>query len=185
MKRLFALILTLAMVCSLSLSASAVGAGDLAGGISGDKNKDIKVTVTGVSGDAATIYYVVIDWENMTFTYNYNEGTSTYDPEHHVVNTAAGDGTLGWVDGRTSAKVTVTNHSNASINVSAALGENTDPNVTASLTGAAKVLPSAVGKAVTPIDPELVATYTVNIAGKPAKANAAAFKINELTITIA
>ena len=184
MKKLFALILTLAMVFSLSVSVSAVGAGSLggSGAVSGDTNKDITVTVTGVSGSAAIIYYVVVDWESMEFTYDYKEGATTYNPETHTQSTASA-GTAGW--NKESAKVTVTNHSNASISVSAALGENTDPNVSASLTGAAKVLPSAVGKDVTPIDPDLVATYTVNIAGKPAKANAAAFKINELTITIA
>ena len=184
MKRLFALILTLAMVCSLSLSASAVGAGSIggSGAISGDQNKDITVTVTGVSGSAATIYYVVVDWESMEFTYDYKEGATTYDPETHRESTAS-TGTAGW--NKESAMVTVTNHSNASISVSAALAGNIDENVTASLNGAAKVLPSAVGKSVTPIDPDLVATYTVNIAGKPAKANAAAFKINALTITIA
>lgn len=184
MKRLFTLILTLAMVFSLSVSVSAVGAGSLgsSGAVSGDTNKDITVAVTGVSGSASTIYYVVVDWESMEFIYDYKEGTTSYNPETHQETTASA-GTAGW--NKESAKVTVTNHSNAKINVSAVLAENTDENVTASLTGGAKELPSAVGKPVIPIASDLVATYTVNVAGKPAKANAAAFKINELTIIIA
>lgn len=185
MKKVLALILAVCLMFSLAVTAGAAtkGSSDISSNdaVSGDKSNPVKVNVTGVAGSAATVYYLEIKWDPLIFTYNYKETGKVYDPEDHT-ETVTTSGTAGWQHTE-AADITVTNHSNASVTVSASIAESKVKGVEAVLTGDEQILESAVGKAMNA--PELVASFTVNVTGTPDKANTAeAFTVDTVTITI-
>ena len=113
MKKLLAGILALVMVFGLAVTASAAG-GSMTIGVSGTPADigDVEVTVT--EGETINTYYVIVAWDDLTFTYAKNN--RRWDAENHkYVN--AGGGTF--TDGAT-ANITVTNKSDVSITVTAA-----------------------------------------------------------------
>ena len=160
MKKLFCAILTLALIFSLTTGASAavVGAGSSDVGT-------VSVAVTGLGGGAGTVYYVVMDWENLTFTYNFGETRSVWKPETHSY-VSSGGGAAGWVND--SANITLTNHSNANLNVSLAFeGGGTSKaanNVTATIANHSFTLDTGEGKTFATADKD---TATVGVSGTP------------------
>lgn len=110
MKRIFAFGIVLAMILSMSVTAfAAEGSGT---GKRPGESQDIDVTAkTTSSTSIATVYSVDIEWESMTFTY-VESGSKVWNPNTHVYSTST---TSGW--DRTESKITVTNHSNASVKV--------------------------------------------------------------------
>ena len=109
MKKLFATALALAMV--LSLSTTALAAGNVNGAGVGSQDP---IDVTAKYNDDATeptVYSVDLTWEDMTFTYN-ESGTRTWDPDTHTYTDTT---SAGW--DKISATVTATNHSNAQVTV--------------------------------------------------------------------
>ena len=112
MKKLFATILAVAMLASVSVTAFAA---------TNDGTQDTKITVNGsyVSGAAgSSVISVDIEWEAMNFTYSAtSEGT--WNPATHAYD---GQTEGGWSDN--TPAITVTNHSNVAVN--ATLGFTAD-----------------------------------------------------------
>lgn len=125
MKKLFATALALAMV--LSLSTTALAAGNVNGAGVGSQDP---IDVTAKYNDDATeptVYSVDLTWEDMTFTYN-ESGTRTWDPDTHTYTDTT---SAGW--DKVTAAVTATNHSNAEVKVSFTYTPQGDTGVTASM----------------------------------------------------
>lgn len=102
-KKIFTLILSLAILMSMSMSAFAT---DNVGNNGGTAGADVNATYVGGNDDEA-YYSVDITWSDMSFTYN--GGGRTWDPTtHSYITTDAG-----WEEG--SGTITVTNHSNVAI----------------------------------------------------------------------
>lgn len=103
MKKIISLILALALVMSLSVTAFA------AEGITngGTDTSDVKGTYSSTA--TVTVYSVDITWEGLSFTYN-GEFEGTWNPETHEYENGTA---AGWAAG--NGTITVTNHSNTAI----------------------------------------------------------------------
>lgn len=109
MKKLIATALALTM--TLSLSTTALAAGNVDGAVVGSQEP---IDVTAKYNDGATeptVYSVDLTWEDMTFTYN-ESGTRTWDPDTHTYTDTT---SAGW--DKITAAVTATNHSNVQVTV--------------------------------------------------------------------
>ena len=119
MKKFLTLALALAMV--LTFSVSVFAASENVGGESGletlNQPSDINVTVGITTGTATTIYRVDIEWSNVDFVYH-AAYSNNWNPTTHIYETEVADS---W--NHESATVTVTNHSNAPVAVSAVAEE--------------------------------------------------------------
>ena len=113
MKKLFATLLAVAMLASVSVTAFAAE--------TNNGTQDTEITVDGfyVSGAAgSSVISVDIEWEAMNFTYSAtSEGT--WNPATHAYD---GQTEGGWSDN--TPAITVTNHSNVAVN--ATLGFTAD-----------------------------------------------------------
>lgn len=105
MKKIFALVLAVMMIATMSTTAFAAETVTTDGG-----NATINVSGTYNAGDAADdVISVDVAWAGMEFTYNAaSEGT--WDPATHSYT---GSTTAGW--STETATITVTNHSNVAI----------------------------------------------------------------------
>ena len=166
----FALValLMIAMACNVTAAELTT-----ATGISGNTSGDVEIAIVpkddpATPGDEGTTYSVAIAWETMKFTY-----TGTWDPEE-LAFTGTWD--------KTSANITVTNSSNAAVNVDAyfdTLGTTsaTQNGVTANLTHYDFLLNSAAdnGSAQS-------GNITVSIIGAPEVSGG--FKVGTVTVAI-
>jgi hypothetical protein len=165
MKKILTLVIAVAMILTLSVSVFADTS--LSDKTSTD---DIPVTVVVNVDTTGTVYKVDITWTSLDFAYNF--GTyGTWKPESHEYAAA---GTDGWIVGserRDSATgtITVTNHSNAAVDVTATLTNTTTvEGVSIAIDENAATprnLASAVGKSV---GDAATTSYTVTASGKPA-----------------
>lgn len=103
MKKILSLILALAMIMSLSVTAFA------AEGVTngGTDTADVKGTYS--SEATVTVYSVDIAWEGLSFTYN-GAFEGNWNPKTHEYENATA---AGWAAG--NGTITVTNHSNTAI----------------------------------------------------------------------
>jgi len=106
MRKLFAILLTVAMLATMSMTAFAAEGSDL-----NNKAEDaVSITLTGKyqAGSAAEVVSVDVAWGAMEFTYT--EAGVKWDPSQHK---EVADGEAKWTaDGN---NITVTNHSNVKI----------------------------------------------------------------------
>lgn len=126
MKKLIATALALTM--TLSLSTTALAAGNVDGAGLGSQDP---IDVTAKYNDGVTeptVYSVDLTWEDMTFTYN-ESGTRIWDPDTHTYTDTT---SAGW--DKDTAAVTATNHSNTVVTVSFTYTPQGDTGVTASMT---------------------------------------------------
>ena len=111
MKKFACLVLALAMVFSLGISAGAVSPIQA---LDGTDSKTVTVTVE--ASAVSTVYYVEVKWTDMEFTYSFDE--KTWDPTNHSYTETTG----AWKDveagKQPTADITVVNHSNAAVNAS-------------------------------------------------------------------
>lgn len=160
MKKLIAILLALILCFSLCGAAFAAPVDS--------QHNDVIINVEGVAGEPIPVYSVTFQWQDLNFTYDFKETAKTWDPAKHEFVTQT-SGTADW--NKSSAEVTVVNHSSAAVRVSASFGSDTSVTsisvngVTAALSNAAYTIPSAVGT--TPENAPKGVT-TVNISGAPA-----------------
>lgn len=134
MKKTLSLILALTLALSMGITAFAT---DMT--VNGDKNHNVSANY--VAGtDGGTTYGVDITWGNMTFTYT-DSSKGTWNADDHVYE----NGTEAkWTCAEDADKITVVNHSNASIVVTPAYTAETDyASATVSFDKATLTLPSA------------------------------------------
>ncbi len=106
MKKLFAILLAVTMLITVSAAASAATIE------TGDGNDSVEVNATYVQGVGRTsVYKVDITWGSMAFTYS-EASDGTWDPETHTYNGKT-EGGWSWEDN--ANKITVVNHSNEAI----------------------------------------------------------------------
>lgn len=165
MKKLTALLLAVLAVFSLTIGAFAAD----------PTEKD--VTVNTVNGSTlAAVYKTNITWDSLVFTYTFDSAKDTWNPETHEYERTSG--ISGW--DKTTADITVTNHSNRGISVSVAANVPTTYNVTGTLSKPTFTLDTAEGTAVgaAPAD-----TCTLTISGIP-NVTETTFTQSTITVTI-
>lgn len=107
MKKILTTLLSLALLCMMSVTAFAASPITSANG-----NDAVSVKGTYVAGSAgATVYSVDIAWGSMEFTYT-DASAGTWDPQNHTYNGAVA---AAWSCAEEANKITVTNHSNAAV----------------------------------------------------------------------
>ena len=169
MKKIISVIVAVLLVACMSVSAFATSP---ISSVPGTDTKDVHVTIG--SGTGLKVYKVVIEWASLDFTYN--PGTdASWNPETHEYSDGTG---AGW-DGETTRNVKVTNHSNAAVNVAAAIDTATKNGVTVALGNASFQLATAVGTTVAAAPND---TFTVSVSGAPNPVND--FTVGTVTVTV-
>lgn len=108
MKKIFAVILTLALLSMASVTAFA----DNIDTIGKSGSAEVKGTYV-AGGSAATVYRVDIAWGSMEFTYT-DASVGTWNPDNHKYDGAE---EAKWSCAAGADKIEVTNHSNADVTV--------------------------------------------------------------------
>lgn len=106
MKKLFSLVLALALVMSMGVTAFAAEDENKTGVGAGDYNAEVSGTY--VAGVKDTVFSVDLAWSGLSFTYN--AGSKTWNPTKHDYDVVEA---TGWAE--SDGKITVTNHSNIPI----------------------------------------------------------------------
>ena len=172
MKKMLSLILALALVMSLSVTAFA----DETNNGTGDTSIDVNAVYSdGVA--TSDVISVNVEWGAMSFTYSVN-GTKTWDASTHQYIT---DSEAEWTaSGNT---VTLTNHSNVAIKAELKFTPETAYNtVSGSFDNASLSLPSAVDKATD--DETLVGTAKLTLAGTLDSSVTTSTKVGTITVAI-
>ena len=172
MKKMISLLAAAALVCTMSTTAFAA---DQTGVNTGDYSNNVKGTYqAGISG--AVVYSVDIAWTDMNFTYT-GAGEGTWNPETHQYE---GGTEASWTD--SNASVTVINHSNAAVTVTASFEAETGYESTTMTFGNNEAtVATAVG---TEVASAPSATITVTPGGTLAE-SANGGKIGTITVSIA
>ena len=166
MKRIITLLMVLAMVMSLSITALASDLGE---------SKDVTAKFEKNESEQP-IYNVDLNWGNLTFTYT-ETVEKVWNPDTHTYDTT----TTGSWD-KTESTVTVTNHSNVSVAVSMSVTPAQGTGVDVSLTGGNATL--AAGE-VGNVDGAASVTGTVKVSGKPnSTVTEDGIKVASITVTI-
>lgn len=174
MKKLLAIVLVLALAMSIGVTAFAQGAPETVGQ-NGSKEIDV---IAGYNTTTSTpeVYSVDIVWTDMTFTYT-ESSTKTWNAADHSYDTNASGG---W--DKTTASVTVTNHSNVEVTVAMEYVPVENTGVTGTLTGGNAVLSAGEEGNYAGAD-SLTATLTIG--GKPSETvTTDGVKIGTIKVTI-
>lgn len=167
MKKIITLLMALAMVMSLSVTAFA---SELGG------SKDVTAKYEQNESEQP-IYNVDLNWGNLTFIYT-ETVEKVWNPETHTYDTSVTGGS--W--DKTETTITVTNHSNVSVAVSMSVTPVDGTGVDVSLTGGNATL--AAGE-VGNVDGAASVTGTVKVSGKPnSTVTEAGIKVASITVTI-
>lgn len=166
MKKTISLIVALALMLSLSAT---VFASDLGG------SRDVTAVYT-TSTTEDDIHSVAISWGDLTFTYS-ETTEKTWNPDTHTYDTV----TSGSWD-KTESTITVTNHSNVSVDVSMSVTPVEGTGVEVALTGGDATLAAGVEGDVAGA---ASVTGTLTISGTPnSTVTEAGVKVGEITVTI-
>ena len=173
MKKFFALALALVLTCTLAVTCFAADA--KLDALGETATNDVNVTYQ-AGGTSATVYGVDVVFDDMTFTYT-AASQGTWDPDSHTykdIDAAT------W--SKTSANVTVTNHSNAAVAVAVTYAnvQDYEGEVEIAVTNGSFTLESAVGTA---LNAAPTNTAVVNISGDAASTDNNT-KIGTVTVTI-
>lgn len=168
MKKILAVVLSILLVLSMATTVFATAPGE-------SKNIDVTGKYNSITTEA-TVYSVDITWENMTFTYN-ETTEKVWNAENHTYTTD----TAGAWD-KTSASITITNHSNAAVTASVSYTPVADTGITGTLNTTQKTLTAGVEGKPDEAD-TLIAVLTIS--GKPAETvTNTGVKIGSITITL-
>ena len=166
MKRIITLLMVLAMVMSLSVTAFASDLGE---------SKDVTAKYEKNESEQP-IYNVDLNWGDLTFTYT-ETVEKVWNPDTHTYDTT----TTGSWD-KTESTVTVTNHSNVSVAVTMSVTPIDGTGVDVSLPGGNATL--AAGE-VGNVDGAASVTGTITVSGKPnSTVTEAGIKVASITVTI-
>ena len=166
MKRITTILMTLAMVMSLGVTAFASEYGG---------SKDVTAKYEKNESEKP-IYNVDLNWGDMTFTYT-ETTTKVWNPDTHTYDiTVAGS----W--DKTESTITVKNHSNVSVGVSMSIISVDETGVDVSLTGGnANLAAGEVGN----VNGAASVTGTVKVSGKPnSTVTENGIKVASITVTI-
>ena len=175
MKKIISLILVLVLVLSLSITAFAAEVPE-------GESQSIKATYS--VADAQEVYKVDITWGSMEFHYNSGD-QMVWNPETLLFEEQTG-GDPFWAPAEKGGDtVTITNHSNAAVNVSIAYTKDATNGVDGTLDNGSFTLESAVGTAVEAA-PSKTATLNLSTANLPAsfQEGSADVTIGAMTVTI-
>ena len=174
MKKVLAIILSLALLSMVSVTAFAASP---ITSIGGSDSADVKGTYAAGSA-ATTVYRVDIAWGSMAFTYT-DASQGTWNPENHQYD-GAGTGTWSCAEG--ADKITVTNHSNAAVIAQFSYTPESGYNViNGTFSNETLNLATAVGTAVANAPSGSV---TLSLTGELSSATAANTKIGSVTVTL-
>lgn len=168
MKKILAMVLSILLVLAMATTAVAAVPGE-------SKSIDVTGKYNSTTTEA-TVYSVDILWESMTFTYN-ETMEKVWNAENHTYTT----NTSGAWD-KTSASITVTNHSNAAVTASVAYTAMANTGITGTLSATHKTLAAGVEGKPNEAD-ALLAVLTIS--GKPTETvTNSGVKIGSITITL-
>ena len=197
MKKFLALLLAVMMIASMSLTAFAADNEGLLYDSNGNNKSTSNVTIA-MDGSVPTdeVYYVNVSWKALSFTYSFVAGV-TWDPLTHQY-VAANDAPIGswkWTDNTSTVTgnaagvelekaITVTNHSNASVDVVAAFGSDatmTTNGVTATIEEGVVVREIGTAEG-TAVGNAPAITYDVVVNGAPTTDTG--FELGTITVTV-
>ena len=180
MKKLFATILAVAMLASVSVTAFAAE--------TNHGTQDTEITVNGsyVSGAAgSSVISVDIEWGDMEFTYSVG-GTKIWDAQTHQYTVT--DATGGWSENGNNVKVT--NHSNVDVKATFTYAPesgntltgafNYDNSKTADSTGAVSLAAGVVGQ----VSAADYVTAALKLSGTPSSTMTDFTKVGTITVKI-
>ena len=182
MKKFLTLFLVVVMVLSIAIPAFAEDAVETATPIeNASGNTQMDVTVSTEKTAETTKYRVDVSWTSLDFTYVF-ANSGTWNPaEHEYENRGNGY----WKDDKTTSAITVKNHSNIGVSVTATIASATEINgVTATLSdeNTPKSLVSAEGKTFAEA-PSV--QFIVTVSGAPASETIISNqKIAKVTVTL-
>lgn len=171
MKKILSLILALALVMSLSVTAFAAETND------GSQNTSIDVNALYSDGvSTPEVISVNVEWGAMSFTYSVS-GTKTWDATKHEYTT---NSNAAWT--ATGNTVTVTNHSNVAVKAELSFDADAAYNtVTGSFDKATLLLDSGDGLTYANADKD---TATLTLAGTLADSVKTSTKVGTITVKI-
>lgn len=170
MKKIFAVVIASLMIMTMSVPAFAESMG------TGDKTIDVTASYK-PAASTGTVYNVDIVWDSMKFTYTETD-SRVWDPGTHTYSGSAGGS---WENSK--ADITVTNHSEAAVNVTISYNAVGQTGITGTIeNGTATLKAGALGK---PEEADSM-TATLKISGTPnSSVTEAGVKIGTITIKIA
>jgi hypothetical protein len=185
MKKFLALILALVMV--FSLTGIAFADTTVEGDGNGSENQNVIVNVN--HGAAGKIYYVTIKWGTLAFEYDMS--ATEWDPESHTYlerKDEDGNAISGW-QANANPTITVTNHSNDKVNVTAEFTaggkQASNFDVTATISSNDKLLESADAEIYYDSDTADKTVYTISVDGIPSTDyNAANNIVGTIKVTV-
>lgn len=177
MKKIISGVLSAALVLSMGITALAQEASTDEGlNTTPDTNTSthtVDVKVSGASEEK--VYSVDVVWESTDFTYTVADN-GKWDPATH---TYGGNTPTGGSWDKTSAKATVTNHSNAAVGVAANINTDTANGVTANVEVGKNTLETGDGRIYGNADKTDV---TITVSGTPNTSTS--FTVGTVTITL-
>ncbi len=173
MKKFFALALALVLTCALAVTCFAATANTTT-----PATGAVKATYVAGATNTDKVYSVDVTFGDMNFTYT-DTATGAWNPENHSYPDTV---PAAW--NKTSADITVKNHSNAAVAVTVAYAK--DAGYTGAVNGAISEgsfdLESAEGTAVAEAPAK---TVTFTISGAPENTMTTATTVGTITVTIA
>lgn len=174
MKKLIATLLTMSLAVGMGTTAFAA-AGNGTVGENGSQPIDVTARYTG-GATTDTTYSVDIAWDDMTFTYH-ESGSRTWNPANHTYTDKT---TAGW--DKTTADITVTNHSNADVDINLTYVPETGTGVDGVLDTLSYRLAAGVEDKYTEADSR---KSTFTISGAPNETvNADGVKVGTITVAV-
>lgn len=173
MKKIFVLVLALALVMSLNVTALAA------------ESKDVTVNVQGLT-EADPVYSHTLSWDAPVFTYNFDGGKITWDPDTLTYSIEGAGANAGWDKG--SYAITVANKSNDAVTVGVAFSGTTaatvsKDGVTATLSKTSFVVASADDAAYSATNLP-TGSANISISGVPSMDAASSFTVGTVVVTI-